>query len=92
MESRRAASLPLSMTDLTMQSIETIALRTSLIAQNQCSMAEYQQMVSEKVEAATESWMTLMIGGGCASMDSLLAPWSTRVSANNKRLHKNGTH
>ncbi len=91
MKSPRAASLPLSMTDLTLQSIETIALRTNLMAQNQFSLAEYQQMVSEKVEAATESWMTLMISGGCASMDSLLAPWSTRVSANNRRLHKNMT-
>lgn len=79
------------MTDLTLQSIETITLRTKLIARNECSLEEYLLMVSEKVDAATESWITLMISGGSASMASLLAPWSTRVSANSKRLHKNRT-
>ena len=91
MKSPGAASLPLSMTDLTLQSIETIALRTNLMALNQFSLAEYQQMVSEKVEAATESWMTLMISGGCASVASLLAPWSRRATANSKRLRGKGT-
>jgi len=88
MKSRRAASLPKLMAYLTLGSIENIALRTTLMVQNQCSMAEYQRMVSEKVEAATESWIKLMMSGGHASMASLLAPWSKRVLANRKRLDK----
>ena len=64
MTRHKAASLPLLMTELTVQSWETIALRTKLMAQNECSLAEYQRMVSEKAEAAMESWIKLMISGG----------------------------
>jgi hypothetical protein len=88
MKRRRTTSLPLLLTDLTLGSLETIAHRTMLMAQSACSMAEYQRMATEKFEAAMESWMKLMTSGGQASMASLLAPWSTRASANSKRLRK----
>lgn len=88
MKRSKPTSLPLLMTSLTLRSWETIARRTLLIAQNRCSPAEYQRMVSEKAEAAMESWMRLMSSGGRASMASLLAPWNTRATANSKRLSK----
>jgi hypothetical protein len=79
------------MTELALQSWQTIALRTNLMAQNECSLAEYQRMINEKVQAATESWIKLMTSGGCASVASLLAPWSRRATANSKRLRGKGT-
>lgn len=91
MKRRKAASLPLLMTNLTLRSWETIAHRTKLMTQNQCSPAEYQRMVVEKAEAAMESWTKLMTSGGRASMASLLAPWYTRAAANSKRLGKRKT-
>ena len=86
---RRTASLPLMMmTNLTLRSWETIARRTTLMAQNKCSPAEYQRMVAEKAAAAMESGMKFMVSGGRASMAALLAPWNSRVTANTKRLRK----
>jgi hypothetical protein len=85
---RKAASLPSLMTNLTLASWETMARRTMLIAQNTCSPAEYQRMVSEKAAAAMESGMKLFFSGGLASMTSLMAPWSSRATANVKRLRK----
>jgi len=76
------------MTNLTLRSWETIAHRSLMMAQNKCSPAEYQRMMSEKASAAMESGMRFMLSGGCASMASLLAPWNTRATANSKRLRK----
>jgi hypothetical protein len=84
----KAVSLPLSMANLALASWETLARRTLLIAQNKCSQEEYQRMVLEKAEAATESAMTFIFGGGLASIDELIEPWRTRLTANVKRLRK----
>jgi hypothetical protein len=89
MKRRRKASLPLSMmTNLTLASWETLARRTLLIAQNKCSQAEYQRMVLEKTEAATQSAMTFIFSGGQASIEALMAPWNSRATANVRRLRK----
>jgi hypothetical protein len=83
---RKAAFLPWMMTDLMLSSWETIAHRTLLMAQNTCSPAEYQRMVSEKTQAAVESGMKLVTGNG--SVASLMTPWLKRTKANAKRLRK----
>lgn len=76
------------MANLTLASWETLARRTMLIAQNKCSREEYQRMVSEKAEAATESAMIFVSSGGLASLNALMEPWKRRVTANAKRLRK----
>lgn len=76
------------MADLTLASWETLAHRTMLIAQNKCSQEEYQRMILEKAEAATESAITFFFSGGLASIDELMAPWKSRVAANARRLRK----
>jgi hypothetical protein len=62
--------------------------RAMLMAQNQCSPAEYRRMFGEKVEAAAISASTIMSRGGRARMTSVLAPWHRRAVANAKRLRK----
>jgi hypothetical protein len=84
----KAVSLSLSMANLTLASCETLARRTMLIAQNKCSQEEYQRMLFEKAEAATESAMIFICSGGLASIDALMEPWKSRVTANAKRLRK----
>jgi hypothetical protein len=84
----KAMSLPFLMTNLTLASWETIARRTMLMAQNQCSPAEYQRMVREKAQAAMESGVRLAMSGGHASMATLMAPWYSLAKANAKRLRK----
>jgi len=84
--SRKSLPLPFLLTDLTLASWETIARRTTMMAQNQCSVSEYQRMVHEKAQAAMESGWRLMRTGGQASFASLLAPWAKAARANAKRL------
>ena len=76
------------MTDLMLASWETIARRTLLMMQNECSPTEYRRMVNEKAEAAARSTSRLIASRGKASMTSLLAPWRIRAVANAKRLRK----
>jgi hypothetical protein len=83
---RNSLALPFLLTDLTLSSWETIARRSLMAAQNQCSLAEYQRMVQEKAQAATESGMRLWRSGGRSSLASLLAPWAKRAASNAKRL------
>jgi hypothetical protein len=85
---KKAVSLPLMKTNLTLASWETVARRMFLISQNRCSQAEYQRMVSEKAAAAMSTGLTLMSSFGQASMTSLMAPWLRRATANAKRLRK----
>jgi hypothetical protein len=84
----KAVALPLAMADLTLASWETIAHRMRLIAQNKCSPAEYQRMVSEKTQAAMATSLALMSSFGQASITSLMSPWLSRAAANAKRLRK----
>lgn len=85
---KRTASLPSLLTELTFASWETIARRSLMIAQNSCSPAEYQRMIAEKAQAAAESSMILMAGGGRTPMAALLEPWRKRARANAKRLRR----
>ncbi len=85
---RKATTLPLLMTNLTLASWETIARRTLLMARDTCSPAEYQRMVREKAEAAMELTMKMISSGGRASLATLMAPWHKRATANAKRLRK----
>jgi hypothetical protein len=85
---RKAVSLPLLMSNLTLASWETISRRMLLISQNKCSQAEYQRMVHEKAEAAMASGLKLVSSKGHASITSLLTPWLNLASANAKRLRK----
>ena len=71
-----------------LSSWETIARRSLLIAQNQCSPLEYHRMVSEKAMAAMETGFRLISTGGNAPLESLLTPWLKRSRANSKRLRK----
>jgi hypothetical protein len=84
----KAASVPDTMTKLTLASWETISRRMLLISQNQCSQAEYMRMVSEKADAAMQTGLTMMFSFGQASMSSLMAPWVSHATANAKRLRK----
>jgi hypothetical protein len=75
------------MTQLFFASWETIARRSLLIAQGWCSPAEYQRMVTEKMEAATLSASWIAMNPGRIGQ-SMLTPWRRRAVANVKRLRK----
>jgi hypothetical protein len=83
--SRRSRALPLMMAELMMASWETIALRSLMIAQGTCSLAEYQRMAMEKAAALQQSTLAMMCGRG---QTAALAPWHRRATANAKRLHR----
>ena len=85
---RRRTSVSTMMAEMMLASWETITRRAMLMAQNQCSPAEYRRMFGEKVEATALSASKLMSGGGRARTTSVLAPWHRRVVANAKRLRK----
>ena len=85
---RQGLSLAVMMSDLMLASWETIARRSILILQNDCSPAEYRRMANEKAEAAARSAIRLASGSGRATMGSLLAPWHSRAVANARRLRK----
>ena len=76
------------MTDLMMSSWETIARRSLLIAQNQCSPLEYHLMISEKALAAMETGYKFIAAGGQPAIASLITPWLERSKANSRRLRK----
>lgn len=76
------------MTELMLASWETIARRTLLMIQNDCSPEEYRRMVNEKVQAAARSGSRLVSSAGRASLASLLSPWRARAVANVRRLRK----
>jgi hypothetical protein len=78
------------MTDLMLSSWETIARRSLLIAQNQCSPLEYHLMLTEKAHAAMETGVQLISAGGAPAITSLISPWLKRSKANSKRLRKLG--
>ena len=77
--------LPMAMTHLTFASWETIMRRTVMMAQGECSLAEYQLMATEKSEALQLSMAALMEG---RDQTAVLAPFVTRARANARRLRK----
>jgi hypothetical protein len=78
-------SFPVMMAELMFSSWETIAWRTLMIAQGNCSPAEYQRMVTEKMEAVQSSSLALSSQG---DMVAALRPWHRSATANARRLRK----
>ena len=70
---------------LTMVSWETIFHRTSMMARETCSPAEYRKMGKEKTAALRSAAVALMTGRGQAA---IVAPFLTRARANAKRLRR----
>jgi hypothetical protein len=83
--SRSPFALPLMMARLTAASLETIFHRTTMMAKGTCSPAEYRRMVGEKATAAHRSMMAMMTR---KSATAVLAPYSSRATANAKRLRR----
>ena len=82
---KRSSTVPGLMAALTAASLETIARRTLMIATGTCSPAEYTRMVQEKMLAAHQSTLALLMGG---SASAVLRPWHRRASANARRLRR----
>ena len=82
---RRKRALPLMIAEMMLVSWETIARRTSMIARDTCTPAEYRRMVIEKVAALQRSTLAVMSGRGTRAV---LAPWHLRATANAKRLRR----
>ena len=78
--------LPLMLLELAAASAETIAHRAWLIATGRCSPAEYQRMLSEKVQAAQLTGRLAM--SQRADGLALLAPWHRAAQRNARRLRR----
>ncbi len=78
-------ALPLMLTELAIASWETVWHRTALMASGECSVAEYQRMVAEKVRAATLSGAALAAGH---QMEDVIRPFHKRAVANARRLRQ----
>jgi 3-deoxy-D-arabino-heptulosonate 7-phosphate (DAHP) synthase len=83
MTKKRSRNFPAMMTQLTLSSWETIFHRTLMMAQGNCSVAEYQRMVMEKAAAMQASSLAVMTGRGHAAA---VAPYLLRSRANARRL------
>ena len=86
MSRMRTPFLPLMMVELAMAASETIFHRAWLMATGQCSPAEYQRMLSEKVQAAQLSGRLAM--SPLADSSALLAPWHRAARRNARRLRR----
>jgi len=71
--------------DLVLASWQTVALRSLLMAQGRCSLAEYNRMAAEKIQAACLSAAWLARNPGRAGLGAL-APWRQLAVANARRL------
>lgn len=74
------------MAELAWASWETIARRSLMMAQNTCSVAEYNRMMAEKTAAALDITRVLISPG--VSAEALLKPLHSRATANAKRLRR----
>lgn len=82
---RTNGSLAGMLTSLAMNSFQTIAMRTTMMARGTCSPAEYRRMVHEKAMAVRQS-TALLAAWPPASPAALIAPWHSKAKANAKRL------
>jgi hypothetical protein len=73
------------MAELTAASFETIWHRTALMMSGECTVVEYERMVSEKMHATHQATAALMNGD---SPEAVLRPFHKRATANAKRLRK----
>jgi hypothetical protein len=78
-------ALPMLMTELAAASWETVWHRTALMMTGECTAAEYQRMVTEKMSAMHLA-SAAMIRGGDAT--EVLRPFHKRATANARRLRK----
>ncbi len=81
------AAVPVMMTRLALSSWETIWRRSLMMANGTCTLAEYQRMSAEKIEAVQLSMLAFTRGGSPVAM---LAPFASRTRANAKRLRRQG--
>jgi hypothetical protein len=77
--------LPVMMAELTAASFETIWHRTALMMTGECSPAEYQRMVTEKMSAIQTAGAAILTGGDATAV---LRPFHKHATANAKRLRK----
>jgi hypothetical protein len=75
--------LPTLFVELAFASWETIFRRSWMIARGDCSSAEYQRMVMEKIAAARKSGRALVKGADPAIV---LTPWHSSATKNARRL------
>ena len=78
-------ALPVLMTELAVASWETVWHRTAMMMTGECSTAEYQRMVIEKMTALQLAGAAMMTGGDA---ESVLRPFHKRATANARRLRK----
>jgi hypothetical protein len=78
-------ALPIMWTELAMASWETVWHRTTLMATGECTPAEYERMVHEKMKALYQSGLALAAG---KDAQDILRPFHRRATANAKRLRK----
>jgi hypothetical protein len=78
-------ALPVLMTELAAASWETIWHRTALMMTGNCTPAEFQRMVTEKMSAMQLAGTAMMTGGDA---EAVLRPFHKRATANAKRLRK----
>ncbi len=77
--------LPMMMAELTVASFETIWHRSALMMSGECTLGEYQRMVSEKMHATHLATAALISGD---SPEAVLSPFHKRATANARRLRK----
>lgn len=83
-----AVALPTMMAELAFSSWETIVHRSWMIACGNCSTAEYQRMLLEKLTAAQLSAMAFLLPANAATLHRALSPWHSSATANAKRLRR----
>ena len=83
---RRKPQLPVLLAELTAASVETVLLRTWMMASGTCSSAEYGRMVREKLLAARKSCQAA--SGIVVDPVTILRPWHTGATGNVRRLRR----
>jgi hypothetical protein len=86
MSRSRTPFLPLMLAELAMAASEAVFHRTWLMATGQCSPAEYERMLAEKLQAARLTGRLAWSHG--ADWAALLAPWHRAAQRNAARLRR----
>lgn len=80
-----AYRVPFMMAEMTTASWETVWHRTALILSGQCTLVEYERMITEKLRAVQLAGTAAMTG---ESMEAMIHPFHKRAVANAKRLRR----
>jgi hypothetical protein len=78
--------LPVLVMDLLFASIETITRRSWMIVCGECSLDEYNRMITEKTDALHQSGQAIASGG---TLSDCLKPWYVGAMENAERLRAN---